>query len=135
MKSVAITEVMTKNVICVTPEQQLLDVKHIYEKENFHHHIPVEESGKLVGMVSLLDFMYHVSGAGLNDNNPVYSELKVKDIMTANPFYLTLGATLEDVANVLAEGNYHAVPIVDNNKIAGIVSTADVINYFLSNAM
>lgn len=132
MKSVAITEVMTKNVICVTPEQQLLDVKHIYEKENFHHHIPVEESGKLVGMVSLLDFMYHVSGAGLNDNNPVYSELKVKDIMTPNPFYLKQDATLKDVANVLAEGNYHAVPIIDNNKIVGIVSTADVIKFFLN---
>ena len=41
MKTNSIIEVMTKNVVCVAPEQQLLDVKHIYEKENFHHHIPV----------------------------------------------------------------------------------------------
>ena len=121
MKTNSIIEVMTKNVVCVAPEQQLLDVKHIYEKENFHHHIPVEENGKLVGMVSLIDFMYNISGAGISDDNVVYKELKVKDIMTQNPFYLTTDATIEDVAKVLEKGNYHAVPVLENNSIVGIV--------------
>ena len=132
MKTDSIIEVMTKNVVCVTPEQYLLDVKHIYEKENFHHHIPVEENGKLVGMVSLIDFMYHISGAGISDDNKVYKELKVKDIMTQKPFYLTTNSTINDVSKVLAEGNYHAVPVLENDNIVGIVSTADIIKYFLS---
>ncbi|WP_347925616.1 CBS domain-containing protein [Pontimicrobium sp. SW4] len=135
MKTNSIIEVMTKNVVCVTPEQQLLDVKHIYEKENFHHHIPVEENGKLVGMVSLIDFMYNISGAGISDDNIVYKELKVKDIMTQNPFYLTTDATIEDVAKVLERGNYHAVPVLKNNNIVGIVSTADLIKYFLNKTL
>jgi len=132
MKTNSIIEVMTKNVVCVTPDQYLLDVKHIYEKENFHHHIPVEENGKLVGMVSLIDFMYHISGAGISDDNKVYKELKVKDIMTQKPFYLTTNSTINDVSRVLAEGNYHAVPVLENDNIVGIVSTADIIKYFLS---
>jgi len=131
MKTNSIIEVMTKNVVCVTPEQYLLDVKHIYEKENFHHHIPVEENGKLVGMVSLIDFMYHISGAGISDDNKVYKELKVKDIMTQKPFYLTTNSTIYDVSKVLAEGNYHAVPVLENDNIVGIVSTADIIKHFL----
>lgn len=134
MKTNSIIEVMTKNVVCVAPEQQLLDVKHIYEKENFHHHIPVEENGKLVGMVSLIDFMYNISGAGISDDNTIYRKLKVKDIMTKNPFYLTSSSTIEEVSKVLAEGNYHAVPVLENNKIVGIVSTADIIKYFLNKA-
>ncbi len=132
MKTNSIIEVMTKNVVCVTPEQYLLDVKHIYEKENFHHHIPVEENGKLVGMVSLIDFMYHISGAGISDDNKVYKELKVKDIMTQKPFYLTTNSTINDVSKVLAEGNFHAVPVLENDNIVGIVSTADIIKHFLS---
>ncbi len=135
MKANSIIEVMTKNVVCVTPEQQLIDVKHIYEKENFHHHIPVEENGKLVGMVSLIDFMYNISGAGISDDNTVYKELKVKDIMTQKPFYLTTKASIEDVSKVLAEGNYHAVPVLENNKIVGIVSTADIIKHFLNRSL
>jgi len=132
MKSHPITTLMTKNVVCVSPEQYLLDVKHIYEKKNFHHHIPVVENEKLVGMVSLVDFMYNIAGAGVNDNNDIY--LKVKDIMTQKPFSLTTTATLEDVAKVLSEGNYHAIPILENNRLVGIVSTADVIRFFLSQA-
>jgi len=135
MKTNSIIEVMTKNVVCVTPEQYLLDVKHIYEKEKFHHHIPVEENGKLVGMVSLIDFMYNISGAGISDENTVYKKLKVKDIMTQKPFYLTTNATIEDVVKVLAEGKYRAVPILENDKIVGIVSTVDIIKYFLSKAL
>jgi CBS domain-containing protein len=131
MKTTSITKVMTKNVVCVTPEQDLLDVKHIYEKANFHHHIPVVENGHLIGMVSLLDFMYHISGAGISDDNAIYKKLKVKDILTPNPFYMTTDASVEDVAKVLTEGRYRAIPILENDKLVGIVSTADIIKFFL----
>lgn len=134
MKTQSITSIMTKNVVCVTSEQSILDVKHIYEKKTFHHHIPVTENGKLQGMISLVDFMYHIAGAGINDDTIIYKKLKTKDIMTAHPFYLTTNATIEDVAKILAKGNYHAVPIVENEKIVGIVSTADVIQFFLENS-
>lgn len=131
MKSDLITTIMTKNVVCVSPDQNILDVKHIYEKKEFHHHIPVTENGKLVGMISLVDFMYHIAGAGIDDNNKIYSELKVKDIMTRKPYYLTVDATINDVAKVLAKGRYHAVPILEEDKIVGIVSTADIITHYL----
>ena len=129
MKTDSVVEVMTKNVVCVTPEQYILDVKHIYEKKDFHHHIPVEEDGKLVGMVSLVDFMYNIAGAGIRDDSPVYKELKVKDIMTQDPFFMNTSASIEDVAKVLMEGRYRAIPILEDQKIAGIVSTADIIKY------
>ncbi len=131
MKSKPITSIMTKNVVCVSTEQNLLDVKHIYEKKKFHHHIPVTKNGNLVGMISLVDFMYNIAGAGINDDHIIYKKLKVKDIMTPKPFYLTTDASIQEVASVLAKGNYHAVPIVENKKIVGIVSTADIINFFL----
>ena len=132
MKSNLITTIMTKNVVCVSSEQIILDVKHLYEKKDFHHHIPVVENGKLVGMISLIDFMYNIKGAGIDDDTKIYRELKAKDIMTRHPFYLTTNATIEDVAKVLAKGYYHAVPIVEEDKIKGIVSTADIIKFFLN---
>ncbi|MDH3381893.1 MAG: CBS domain-containing protein [Flavobacteriaceae bacterium] len=132
MKSNLITTVMTKNVVCVSSEQSILDVKHIYEKKEFHHHIPVTENDKLVGMISLIDFMYNIAGAGINDDEKVYRDLKVKDIMTKHPFYLTSKATIEDVAQVLVKGNYRAVPIVEDGRLVGIVTTADIIKIFLN---
>ena len=132
MKTTSIITIMTKNVVCVSPEQFLIDVKHIYEKKKWHHHIPVIENEALVGMVSLIDFMYHIAGAGISDDYKIYKELRVKDIMTQKPFYLTTSATIEDAAKVLTEGYYHAIPILENNKIAGIVSTVDIIKFFLT---
>lgn len=131
MKSNSITTVMTRNVVCVSSEQSILEVKHIYEKKDFHHHIPVTENGKLVGMISLIDFMYNIGGAGINDDDKVYKELKVKDIMTRNPFHLSSKATIEDVAQVLVKGNYRAVPIVEDGMLLGIVTTADIIKIYL----
>lgn len=132
MKSDLIASIMTKNVVSVSPQQKIIDVKHIYEKKKFHHHIPVTENNKLVGMISLVDFMYHIKGAGLDDNNPIYTQLSVKDIMTKKPYFSTLNTSIENIAIVLAKGDYHAIPIVDEGHLVGIVSTADVIKYYLN---
>lgn len=131
MKANSIITIMTKDVISVSPEQFLLDVKHIYEKEQFHHHIPVVENGELVGIISLIDFMYNIEGAGINDDHKIYKALRVKDIMSQKPFCLTTNATIEDAAKLLAEGHYHAIPILENKNIVGIVTTADIIKFFL----
>ena len=131
MKPTLISKIMTKNVVCVSPQQKIIDVKHIYEKKKFHHHIPVTENNKLVGMVSLVDFMYKIQGAGLDDNNTVYNDLTVRDIMTSNPLSLSTDTSIKEVARELAKGKYHAIPIVENEKLKGIVSTADIIKFFL----
>ena len=44
MKTTPIDTIMTKDVVCVSPDQSIIDVKHIYEKEDFHHHIPVTKT-------------------------------------------------------------------------------------------
>jgi acetoin utilization protein AcuB len=134
MKSDSISTIMTKNVVCVSPQQKIVDVKHIYEKSNFHHHIPVTQNNKLVGMVSLIDFMYRINGAGLDDRNEVYNTLTVKDIMTTKPHYSTPEASIEEIAKILSKGKFRAIPILNAEKeIVGIVSTADIINSFLKN--
>jgi len=131
MKSAPISTIMTKKVVCVTPDQKIIDVKHIYEKKKFHHHIPVTEDGKLVGILSLIDFMYHIKGAGLNDDNAIYNELTVKDIMTSKPYAVNPDTSITAVAEELTKGRYHAIPIVKNESVIGIVSTADLIRFYL----
>ena len=131
MKSAAISSIMTINVVCVAPEQKIIDVKHIYEKKKFHHHIPVTKNGKLVGMLSLIDFMYHIKGAGLNDDASIYNELTVKDIMTSKPYAVNPETSITAVAEELTKGHYRAIPIIENECVIGIVSAADLIRFYL----
>ncbi|WP_296386726.1 CBS domain-containing protein [Winogradskyella sp.] len=131
MKSAPISSIMTKNVVCISPEQKIIDVKHIYEKKKFHHHIPVTENGKLVGIVSLIDFMYEIKGASLDDNNAIYHELTVNDIMSPNPVTVSTDTTIESVAEEFAKGRYRAIPVVKNENVLGIVTTADLIRFYM----
>ncbi|MCW5520083.1 CBS domain-containing protein [Aureitalea sp. L0-47] len=131
MKPRAVESIMTKEVVCVSPSQKLIDVKHIYEKSDFHHHIPVIENDRLVGMVSLIDFMYRIKGAGLDDSNEIYHKLTVKDIMTPNPYTVKTSTPIQDVAEELGRGRFRAIPVLEGDKVAGIVSTADVIKFYL----
>lgn len=124
--------IMTKDPVTVTPEDKLLEVKHIFQKLNFHHHIPVVKNGSLCGMISLIDFMRVIGNATLDDNDPVYSRLSVNDIMSLNPFSIESNTTIKKAASILADGNFHAIPITEKNKLVGIITTADIIRHLIS---
>ncbi len=128
-----ISEIMTKHVVSVNSSQKLVDVKHIFEKKEFHHHIPVVDDGKLIGIISLIDFMYAIKNASLDDDEAVYTTQLVREIMHKKPITKSSTSTLKEIAEELAKGEVHAIVIADNESLKGIVSTADVIRFFLSN--
>lgn len=132
MDSAPISSIMTREVVSVSPRQKLVDIKHIYQKKKFHHHIPVVENEKLVGLVSLVDFMYRIQGAGLDDDESVYQDVLVREIMTPNPYSVPASTSIKEVATVLSKGRYRAIPITQGDRLVGIVSTADMIKHFLS---
>lgn len=129
--SLPISSIMSANVECVTPDQKLVDLKHIYERPVFHNHIPVVEGGKLVGMVSLIDFMRAVSYASLDDNEKVYQTTLVKDIMSIHPFSLEDSTNIKEIAEKLAKGDFHSVVLTNSGKVSGIVTSTDLIKYML----
>lgn len=127
-----ITSIMTTNVVTVSSKQKLIDVKHIFEKEQFHHHIPVVDDGVLVGMISMVDYFYTISKSDtLNDDDAIYHQKTAGDIMSKNPFQKPIHSSIGDIAKDLAKGDFHAVVITDNQVLKGIVTTADIIRYFI----
>ena len=129
MNSTSVSRIMSRDLDTVSPDQPILDVKHIYEKIDFHHHIPVIEDDRLVGMVSLTDFMRGIGQSGYADNEPIYATLKVSDIMTSNPESLDESNSIEDAAKILAKGEFHSLPVLKDNRLVGIVTSTDLIRY------
>ena len=129
--NVLISDVMTREVITIKPSQKLVDIKHIFEKKNFHHHIPVAENGKLKGMISLTDFLFAIKNASLDDNENVYHKLLARDIARAHPVTILSKVTLRIAAEILAKGEVHAIVVCDDGYIKGIISSADIIRYVL----
>jgi acetoin utilization protein AcuB len=125
-----VSEIMTKNIVTISPNQKLVDVKHFFEKTPFHHHLPVVKENKLVGMLSLVDFMRTISYATLDDNELVY-QTRVEEVMTPNPVTVASSAIFFDIAQTLSKGDVHALVIADKGEVKGIISYSDIIRLFL----
>ncbi|MFN5911307.1 MAG: HPP family protein [Bacteroidota bacterium] len=126
-----VTSIMTSQIESVSPDQLLVDLKHIYEKSAFHHHIPVVKDDHVVGMVSLIDFMRAISYATLDDNEKVYQTIKVSDIMSSHPVTLEKTASVKDAVELLSKGEFSSVVITDQGKLTGIVTNTDLVRLLL----
>lgn len=125
-----VSTIMTAPVECVSPPQKILVLKHVYEQERFHRHIPVTEHGVLVGIVSLIDYMRAIGEATLDDNEPVYSLKSVAEIMSHNPVSVDEQTPIAEVGALLAKGEYSSVVVTRENQVSGIVTALDLIRYF-----
>ena len=50
------------------------------------------------------------------------------DIMTANPVTVTPGTTLRDAAKLLLDGHFNGLPVVDGDKLVGMLTQSDIIS-------
>ncbi len=130
---IPISEIMTQDLITISPEDSMLKVKRIFEKNRIHH-LPVIDEGLLVGMVSktdLLHFMHGFEHAGGDDAGETdrLNDCKVKEIMVKGLAKLEPEDRLDVALEVFKENLFHAIPVVKNGHLRGMVTTLDVIRY------
>ncbi len=136
-KNTPITQIMTRNPITISPDQSLTDVKIIFEENSFRH-IPVCVEGRPVGMVSRTDFMLVMMGVpspGESNGNATFNSLMfealdVNHIMTENIIMIEPNATIGRVGKIFSKNRFHALPVVENDKLLGIVTTIDIVRFF-----
>lgn len=82
-------------------------------------HLPVQEGGKLVGILTDRDIKLASSFKTVGD-------LKVDDIMTPDPYSVRPEAPLDTVVAEMAEHKYgSAIVLQDNGKVVGIFTAVD----------
>ena len=124
---------MAVELITVQQGQKLSDVRHIICESGIHH-IPIVDGKTLVGMVSFTDLMkLNIVISGADDRTIdaiIDQQYTIKDIMTTKLTALTNHDTIKQASKILAEGNFHSLPVVNRqNHIVGIVTTTDLIQY------
>lgn len=119
---------MTRLPVAVSANDSLLELKHIYERQKFHHHILVKEGDKVIGIISLVDFMHAIGSAGLNDDDPHYKK-KVKDIMSSPVTMLDGNTEIRQALNLFLRNEIHAIPVTENGVVNGIVTSTDLLRF------
>jgi len=126
-----VSSMMTTEVKTVEPEDTMKKVEQVF-RENRIHHIPVVEKGKLLGIVSKSDYLFFKRGFNDQTTDNRIDEFrlktrKVKDIMTKGIAKLETADRIGVALEIFKENLFHAIPIVDDGKLEGIITTFDII--------
>lgn len=134
-KRTPISEIMTKKVITLSQADDLETAEKLFKTKNIRH-IPVVSGENIVGMLSYTDLL-RISFADAVDEDEsyvdavVYNMFTIEQVMAKNLISVSPQTTIKEVAEILSKREFHALPVVENDKLVGIVTTTDLINYLL----
>ena len=125
---------MSKDVVTLNLNDSLYSAEKRM-KVNHIRHMPVVDGEELIGLISLSDlqrvsFIDAYSKEGTEDT-PVYNMLSIRDLMIKNPLTASPKTTILEVSKLLASKEFHSLPVVDDGKLVGIITTTDLLHYFI----
>lgn len=134
-KRTPISEIMTRNIIALNRTDDLETAEKLFKQHNIRH-IPVVTGNIIIGMLSYTDllrisFADAVSEDGNDVDTVVYNLFTIDQVMAKNLVTVNVNTTIKEVAKLLAKKEFHALPVVDNGDLVGIVTTTDLINYLI----
>lgn len=117
-----LSSIMTRNVVTATPSDSLSVARDIF-MHNRVHHLPIVEGRKLVGILTTYD-LFKFQG-----RNGSYESTLIGDIMTTHLATLEPEDKVGSAAELFLENLFHAVPVVKDGDLEGIVTSFDVLKY------
>ena len=109
-----IAELMTPKVITVAPDDPLSVARDIF-RANAIHHLLVVDRTKVVGVLSLREIIGKPAEATV-------ASVMMKNVLTVGP-----DTSTRDVAAAMIGRGHGCVPVVENGRVVGIVTTTDLL--------
>ncbi|MBI1226085.1 MAG: CBS domain-containing protein [Bacteroidetes bacterium] len=135
--NITVQEIMTTNPVTVQPSSNLGQVRELFSRNSFHH-VPVTGTGgELVGIISREDFfkvayVLSVEATRADKTRSRFQHLLAEDIMTKYPLQLNPDDSIGLAADIFLANKFHALPIVDDGQLVGIVTAHDLLAYSFS---
>lgn len=129
-----VSHIMTSHVFTVQESDSLQKVLNVIRKNKIRH-LPVMKGNTISGIISSTDINRLTFGSLFENqegaDEAVLEMLSVPQVMTANPRSVRSDDAIRDVADIFVKEEFHALPVVDDGELKGIVTTTDVIRYML----
>ena len=127
---ITVKEIMTKDLTVVSPAERLVHARRLM-KEAHVGRLPVVDDDNLMGMVTSKDLMR----AFIDFRKKVpekyqksqIKEVLVEDIMSSNPTFTSKDATISEVAKIMMETGFNGLPVVEDEKVVGIITQTDIL--------
>lgn len=128
-----ISHIMTSNPYVAHLGQKPSEVREAMSEGGFHH-VPVTSGKKLVGMLTSTDLLRATYEVGQDDrmNDAVLDSTRsIQDLMVSDVIQVGPKDSIRSAFELLAEGRFHALPVVEDDALVGIVTTTDLLRYTL----
>lgn len=134
-KNVSIQQLMTPvaELETVHLEQPLSKVRQLLADTTVHH-VPVVSGDKIIGLISATDMLKMTFTAYGGDERSFDAyldhEFTIDGVMTKSLITLNKDQSIRDAAELLAEGTFHSLPVIDEeDKLVGMVTSTDLIKH------
>ncbi len=111
-------DIMSSPVKTLPPDLRMEEAGKIMLRYG-HTGLPVVEEGTIVGIISRRD----IDMANIHD----LGHAPVKGFMTTEVFSVTPQTPLNDIQNIMVQEDVGRLPVIDHNKLVGIVSRTDIL--------
>lgn len=135
---IPVKQIMSKQLVTLTTKNSLYDAEKLFKKHKIRH-LPIVEDNKLVGVLSYSDLL-KISYADVTEGEEdveavVYDMFSIPQVMAKVPVTVTAETPLREVIQQLVQQTFHSLPVIEENgDLVGIVTTTDLLAYFLKNA-
>ena len=132
-------DVMTKNVVTVTPATTVKDAADLMAARGFTALPVLDADGDLIGLVTEADVVrgrfprdprYHLTdeaGTARLDDPPREPAVSVGAVMTSPATAMTGGSDVVDLVATMETTGIRSMPIVDGARLVGIVTRRDLV--------
>jgi CBS domain-containing protein len=135
-----VREVMTVDVISVAPDRPLRDVAQLLVSRKVSGIPVVGKDGWVLGVVSEADFLAHDAGAATGGGaiarllgrrpSPKATARTAGEAMTSPAVTVGPDASVRDAADTMVRRGINRLPVVEDGKLVGIVTRADLVRVF-----
>jgi CBS domain-containing protein len=115
-----------RDVWSISPKATVFEAIQMMSDKNIGA-LLVIETGKLIGILSERDYTRKIALKGKSSK-----ETPVKDILSDRVISVTPTHTIESCMRLMTEHRIRHLPVLDHDKIAGIISIGDLVNWIIS---
>jgi CBS domain-containing protein len=143
-----VRDIMTRDIVKVSPGTSVSDIALLMSQHRISGVPVVDEQDRVLGVVTELDMVVRNTRFKLPAfftllNSTIYLEtpahikdrlhhmlgLTAGEIMSEKTMTITADASIEDLAELMVGRRANPIPVVENGRLAGIVSRSDIVRW------
>ncbi|EYF02814.1 CBS domain-containing protein [Chondromyces apiculatus] len=128
-----VAQIMTTDLVTLRPDDIVAFAASVMDWRRMRH-IPVEDEGRLVGIVSYRDLLRLVARGEQKREDagaagaPASGEVTVASIMHADPVRATLDMSTQEAMRCMKEHGIGCLPVVEGDRLVGMVTERELLD-------